>query len=249
MTKNEALELIRANIVTYGHHLYLVQGGPNPRYIYSIGLRDAIGAELIFAGAAFYSANQGGEIVRRLASMLRESPNRSEADYSLGELGTFSLREVHPTWSSKLILGALDYYKVSVVPALQIVPDAEHQTIDVPYLSRAFSSTVEPIWQWLEKPWDYPVPKDEAVITDLDALRGAPITEVARWEETHWELFPGCATDVAKGDMRVVPFGTLLGADPSLKHVTELMVGKALRREPGDLEWSPWGSSSTDDAE
>ena len=61
MTKAEALELIRTNIATYGHHLYLVQGGPDPRYIYSIGLRDAIGAELIFAGAAFYSANEGFE--------------------------------------------------------------------------------------------------------------------------------------------------------------------------------------------
>jgi hypothetical protein len=249
MTKAEALELIRANIVTYGHHLYLVRGGPNPRYIYSIGLKDALGAELIFAGAAFYSANQGFEVVRRLASMLKESPNRSKADYSLGELGTFSIREVHPTWSSKLILGALDYYKVPLVPALQIVPGAERQTIDVPYLSRAFSSTVEPIWQWLEKSWEYPVPQDMKVITSLDALRGSPITEAVRWEETDWELFPGCATDVAKEDMRSVPFGTLLGAEPSVKPVTELMVGKALRREPGDLEWNPWGSSSTDDDE
>ena len=190
------------------------RGTRTPRYIYSIGLSEANGAELLFAGAAFYSANQGHEIVRRIASMLRESPNSSEADYSLGELGTFSLREVHPTWSSKLILGALDYYKVPFVPALQVVPDAEHQTIDIPYLSRAFSSTVEPIWQWLEKPWDYPVPEDSMVITDLDALRGAPITEAARWEETDWELFPGCATDVDKRDCRAVPFGTLLGADP-----------------------------------
>jgi hypothetical protein len=245
MTKAEALELIRTNIATYGHHLYLVQGGPDPRYIYSIGLSEAIGAELIFAGAAFYSANQGHEIVRRLASVLRESPNRPEADYSLGELGTFSLREVHPTWSSKLILGALDYYKAPFVPALQIVPDAEHQTIDVPFLSRAFSSTVEPIWQWLERPWDYPVREDSTVITDLDALRGAPITEAARWEETDWELFPGCATDVAKEDMRSVPFGTLLGADPSLKPVTALMVGKALWRDPIDLVWHDWTANST----
>ena len=249
MTKAEALELIRANIVTYGHHLYLVQGGPNPRYIYSIGLRDAIGAELIFAGAAFYSANQGFEVVRRLASMLKEPSSRSEADYSLGELGTFSLREVHPTWSSKLILGALDYYKVSVVPALQIVPDAEHRTIDVPYLSQAFSPTSEPIWQWLENSWDYQVPKNSIVMTSLDALHGAPITEVARWEETDWELFPGCGPEIDKKDYRTVPFGTLLGADPSLRPVTELMVGKALRREPGDLEWSSWGSASSDEDE
>jgi hypothetical protein len=247
MTKAEALESIRRNIASHGQHVYLVQGWSNPRYAYTIGLSEAIGSELILAGGAFYSAKEVFEVINRLASVLRATHDPSQTDHSLGELGIFSLLEVHQTWSSKLVLGAIDYYKTPLVPALQIVPDAEHITIDVPNLSQAFSAETEPVWQWLEKPWDYSVPKNTVVITDLDALRGEIITEAARWEETHWEIYAGSVHELDKKDMRVVPFGTLLGADPSLKEVTDWKVGKARWRDPSDLVWRKWRNSGSDD--
>jgi hypothetical protein len=237
MTKAEALEKIRVNIATFGHHVYLVMGGPTPRFVYSIGVSEDIGVELIFAGGAFFSGKQAHEIIDRLASVLRETPSRSQSEHSFGELGTFSLREVHPTWSSKLILGALDYYKAPVVPALQIVPDEEHRTIDVPDLSQARSETSEPIWQWLDKAWDYPIPKYTSVITDMAALRGAPITEANRWEDDAWELYSVDSKEIEKETCRAVPFGTLIGADPSLELATELDVGEGIWRDPVDLEW------------
>ncbi len=247
MTKAEALESIRTNIVSHGQHVYLVLGGPNPRYAYTIGLSEAVGAELILAGAAFYSAKEVFEVINRLTSILRATRDLSQTDHSLEELGRFSLRKVHQTWSSKLILGATDYYKNPAVPALQAVPDDEHRTIDVPDLSQPFSATEEPIWQWLEKSWDYSLPKNTMVITDLDALRGETITEAARWEETDWEIFAESVYELDKKNCRAVPFGTLLAADPSLKEVVDWKVGKARWREPSDLGWRKWRSSESDD--
>lgn len=236
MTKAEALEMIRRNISTHGHHIYLVRPGPTPKFAYTIGLKETIGAELIFAGGAHYSVDQVREILNRLASILKETGDRTMR-HALGELGVFSLRSVCSTWSSELILGALDYYKPSVVQALQIVPDSQHVTIDVPDLSKTRNETAEPIWQWLDKAWDYAVPEDLMVITDLGALHGAPILEANRWEEDTWELFSTSSHEVDKENGRAIPFGTLLAVDPTLTLATELDVGEGIWRVPEDLEW------------
>ena len=230
--------MIRKNISTHGHHIYLVRPGPTPKFAYTIGLHETIGAELIFAGGANYSVSQVREILNHLASILKESTYRVRTDHALGEMGLFSLRNVSPTWSSKLILGALDYYKPSVVQALQVVPDAQHKTIDVPDLSQTQNETAEPIWQWLDKAWDYPIPENLMVITDLSALRGAPILEANRWEEDTWELFSTSSNAFDKENGRAIPFGTLLAVDPTLTLATELEVGEGIWRDSENLVWN-----------
>ena len=157
--------------------------------------------------------------------------------HSLGELGVFSLRNISPTWSSELILGALDYYKPSGVKALQVVPDSQHMTIDVPDLSQTRNESAEPIWQWLDKAWDYAIPQNLMVMTDLGALYGAPILEANRWEEDAWELFSTSSHEFDKENGRAIPFGTLLAVDPTLTLATELDVGEGIWRVPEDLEW------------
>jgi len=230
--------MIRTNISTHGHHTYLVRPGPTPKFSYTIGLSETtIGVELIFAGGAYYSRHQVFEILNRLASILKETPDRVQTDHTLGEMGSFSLRDVSTTWSSKLILGALDYYKPSVIKALQVVPDTQHRTIDVPDLSQTFNETAEPIWQWLDKAWDYPIPESLMVITDMDALHGAPILQANRWEEDAWELFSTLSNEFDKEKGRAIPFGTLLAVDPALTLATELDVGEGIWRNPEDLEW------------
>ena len=93
---------------------------------------------------------------------------------------------------------------------------------------------------WLKSPWNYPIPKRSIAITNLDALKGKAIAEAARWEENEWELFAGAGPDVDKADVRIVPLGTLIGADSSLEAAAGLDVGQALRRDPDDLEWREW---------
>ncbi|HUS33510.1 MAG TPA: hypothetical protein VMZ53_33640, partial [Kofleriaceae bacterium] len=60
----------------------------------------------------------------------------------------------------------------------------------------------------------------------------------ARWEEDTWEMFAGSGGEIARGDVRVVPVGTLLGNDPSLKRAVELPIGSAIWRDTGD--WKDW---------
>ena len=57
----------------------------------------------------------------------------------------------------------MDHYGVPDVPAFQLVPDLENWTLDVPDLSRPYSPHAEPVWQWLEAPWPYSVPRGSQV--------------------------------------------------------------------------------------
>lgn len=237
--RDAALNLIRQNIADHGYHLYLVSGGNEPRYIYTIGVSESIGVELIFAGAAFYMKNEAVRIVNDVTAQLKAHHQRKL--FEIAGLGVFTLREVHPSWTAMLMLGALDYYDIREIAAFQIVPDEAHWTIDVPEMRVAWSARTAPIWQWLREPWTYPVPEGSIAGTNLAALRGERITEVMRWEEDEWEMFAGAGPDVIKKEMRVVALGTLIAADTSLDPVVHLAIGEGLWRDPEpDSEWHPW---------
>ncbi len=53
-------------------------------------------------------------------------------------------------------------------------------------------------------------------------------------------MFAGAGPDVGKEEVRVVPLGTLLGADRTLEMVTTLDVGRGVWRDREDLIWQPW---------
>lgn len=239
-SRKSMLELIRDNIVKYGHHIYLIPGGMLPRYAYTIGLREAIGAELILAGASFYSAEDVKRIINEVAAKLRTGVDWWKSALEVSSLGLFSPRKVDSSWAEALMLGALDFYSVRKLEAFQIVPDQNHSSIDVPNFAEPWSATAEPVWQWLHEPWRYVVPPESVAITNLDALRGGRITEAARWEEDQWELFSGAGPDVPRENIRVVPLGTLLAVDESLSAITNLKVGRALWRDSTELEWHLW---------
>lgn len=239
MDRTFALAAIEENIRTHGYHIYTVQGGPVPRFSYTIGLHEAIGKELVFAGGAFYSLDDVASVLDSICLQLR-SGGRNETGYAVPKLGMFTLRSVHQTWAREILLGALDYYSIDVVPSLQIFPERTHLTIDVPDLTRAWSPISEPIWQWLKTEWQYSVPANSTATTNLDALRGCRVTEAARWDMDEWELFAGAGPDVSTDDARIVPLGTLLAADPSLFPVIGLEVGKGIWREPHGGDWHRW---------
>jgi hypothetical protein len=237
LRKKRALDLIRENIARSGHHVYLVSSGQTPRFAYTIGVSEAIGTELILAGALFYLSEDAIQIVNNIAAQLKA--RRDQETFEVAGRGSFILRKVHSTWTTELMLGALDYYQNSDIPALQIVPNGSHWTIDVPDMSVPWNATTEPVWRWLHEPWTYPVPTHSTAATNLAALRGEPITEVMRWEENEWEIFAGAGPDVPKEDVRVVRLGTLLAADESLVPAVHLAIGEGLWRDPKS-EWHPW---------
>jgi hypothetical protein len=209
-----------------------------PRYAYTIGLRDVVGFELILPGALCYEAREIQQIVNAFGAGLRADATLSELE--VAAVGTFSLRPAHDSWVRSMALGALDFYGVDEVPGVQIVPDADHWTIDVPDMEQDWAASQEPVWQWLGRPWGYDVPQESIAATNLAALRGAPITEVARWEEGEWEMFAGPGPDVQPSDMRVVPLGTLIGHDSSLIPTLTAGVGGGCWRESASSAWNEW---------
>ena len=234
-----ALDRIRENIARSGHHVYVVSGGATPRFAYTIGVSESIGVELILAGAIFYMKDDVLKIINDVATQSKAQHDREV--FEVIGLGSFTLRKVHVSWATEVMLGALDYYQVKEIPALQIVPDQDHWTIDVPNMSVPWSASQEPVWKWLRESWTYPVRQDSTAVTDLAALRGERITEACRWEEDEWELFVGAGPDVAKDEMRVVALGTLLAVDSSLEAVVSLAIGGGLWRDEVS-EWQPWRS-------
>lgn len=242
-TKQEMMQLIEEHIRQHGHHIYLVTGGSaTPRFAYTIGLSSEIGAELVFAGASFYSNQNVHVIINKVAEVLSAGVAWQKAAIEIDSLGCFTLGEAHSSWISMLLLGALDYYNAKVV-GLQIVPDQLHMTIDVPNLSLNWSPATEPVWQWKSEPWGFLIPEKSIAITNISALQGEMITEVMRWEECEWELFAGYGPDVSQEDFRKVPLGTLLAIDQSLHVITKLDVGKGLWRKDAQSEWHSWEST------
>lgn len=237
--KKQALDRIRENIARTGQHVYVISGGETPRFAYTIGVSESIGFELIFAGGIFYMKDEVVKILNDIAAQLKA--RRDGQIFEVAELGSFTLRNVDASWAAEFILGVFDYYHRRDIPALQIVPDKQHWTIDVPDLSEPWSASAEPVWQWLKQPWSFPVPKDATAATNLADLRGERITEVTRWEEDEWEMFAGAGPDVTEEEMRVVALGTLIAADKSLNPAMHLAKGEGLWRDPDpDSEWHPW---------
>lgn len=237
--RQQALDRIRENIARSGQHVYVLSGGETPRFAYTIGVSESVGVELILAGAIFYMKDEVVTILNEIAAQLRAQRNREV--FEVAGLGSFTLRKVHSSWAAEFMLGAFDYYQKRDIPALQIVPDKAHWTIDVPDISAPWSASTEPVWRWLKEPWTFPVPKDSTAATNLAALRGERITEVTRWEEDEWEMFAGPGPDVREAEMRVVALGTLVAADKSLDPVMHLAISEGLWRDPDpDSEWHEW---------
>lgn len=244
MNRKEALQLIGSDIERYGHHVYIVSNGPVPRFAYTVGLRNSTGFELILAGAIVYFKDEVMEIINDIASKLK-SGSRTTSKFECGTNGSFVLSMAHPTWTSKLILGAFDYFQTKDISVFQIMPDPDHWTIDIPDMSIPWGSNSAFAWRWLYEPWTFPIPSSSVVVTNLEALKGRRVTEAVRWEADQWEAFAGSAPE-NEDDARVVPIGTLIGGDESVSQLTKLAVGEGIWRD-SNSDWQVWEDSASDE--
>jgi hypothetical protein len=237
------LERIKSHINAHGYHVTTVLGGgPSPRFTYTIGLHEKFGFELAFAGGLYYSIEEVLEVIRKFVRRMTPHTNLDLLALRIPGLGSFSLQEIKPSWASKILLGVFDFYSLKRIKAFQIIPDNKHWTIDVPNMKAVWNPVAQPIWKWLDNPWRFRVSFESIAITNLDALKGQTITEVLRWEEREWEMFAGAGSDVDKSDLRMVPLGTMLAHDPTLKRVVSLKVGFGMWRDDQGLPWHPWGN-------
>jgi hypothetical protein len=235
------MDKIGQDIIDCGYHVTVVQQHSIPRYIYTVGLTEKIGQELVLGGGAILYLNDALSLVGKVVAYFQD---HNLTDYFPNEHGFSKLIPVHRSWSSYLLTKANLFYEVPYAPALQLYPDPDYYTIDIPDMSRAWDANAEPAWRWLIEDWRLPIPPGSTAVTNVAALLGSKVTEAARWEEDEWELFAGAGPDVSAEEMRVVPIGTLLGVDSSLMRVIELPVGKAMWREATELEWHDWAGAA-----
>jgi len=235
--KQEFLELITSNINNYGYHITIVNSPAVPRYAYTIGLSTKFNFELVFAGGIYYSK----EDIFKIFDSATKNLNRDDKCFSVDSLGEFSCNTVEDSWNRLMMLGVFDFYRITTINTLQILPAKENYTLDIPIMSNKFEISKEPIWQWLVRKWDYSVPENSTVVTNIDAMKGMTITELARYEDNEWEMFAGSGPDIEKEDIRVVSLGSILGIDPSLLPCITLPLGKGLWRESKQSEWNSWG--------
>jgi hypothetical protein len=220
------------NIERYGYHIYMVAQGVCPRFLYTIGLKEKLGFDLIFPGTTIFFA----EDIVNITSQFANSGNRS---LTIATLGDFFLREVDSSWVSLMALGALDFYD-GLTPFMQVCPGEFNISIDTPDLSQVWDPTLQPVWRWLNEPWSLPVPSTSSATTNIAALRGGRVTEAARWEVDEWELFSGSGPDTRECDIRILPLSTFLATDASIAEVITLDVGKAAWREKDEEKWHEW---------
>ncbi|HVF03225.1 MAG TPA: DUF4262 domain-containing protein [Frankiaceae bacterium] len=241
--RRAALARIRSSIESSGHYAYLVAGGPNPPFLYTIGLTETYGAEILIAGGGELAASDANPMIAGVVAELARAPRERWPELEIRAVdkwGVATLSPVDATWSRLLLLGAYDYYDAAHIEAWQVVPDPEHRTLDVPRMDRPWRPDANPAWRWLAHQWEYEVPPSSMAMTNISALRGAVVTEVSRWEDDYWEMFAGPGPDVAEGDSRLVPLGTMLAIDPSLEVATTLPVSGGVRRDAEDRQWRAW---------
>jgi len=106
--------------------IYVIANRTIPRFAYTIGVSESAGSELIVAGAIFYMKDDVIRIINDIAEQLKAQHDRQVFEVS-GQ-GSFTLRKVHASWTTEMILGAFNYYQKQDIPALQIVPDKAHWT-------------------------------------------------------------------------------------------------------------------------
>lgn len=240
MDRNTLLQQIQSNINIHGYHITSVAGTVLPRFVYTIGCTDLFGSDLVFCGGEAYSQDDMVQIIKKMVTALKNGVQWKNLTLQVDNLGSFSLSEVDNSWSKLITLGIFDYYKKNDVQVLQISPSQDRWTLDIPDMTKPFNVESEPVWQWLIKEWNYPIPSTSTVVTNVEVLYGEKATQVIRWEHDEWEIFSKPVEDVPKDDMCAMPLAILLGIDESLQAAIHLQTGDGLWRDKGKLLWNEW---------
>jgi hypothetical protein len=162
--------------VSRDHQVSIVMNQACPRCVYSIGLMDTIGSELILAGALYFNNKDGTRILNTVAQRLRAGATPNSI-FDVEGLGSFTLWNVRDDWLRQLMPEAVSYYANRYVTAYQILPDKYHWTIDIPAMDipvvdKTWNAAMNRAWRWLREEWPYDVPRNSVATTNLAALRG-----------------------------------------------------------------------------
>jgi len=238
--RQQILETIEQNIQKSGRHIYSIMGGESPRYLYTIGLHEKRGFELVLPGMATLPISEGCGLLNAIADELEQGGDPKSFTLESKVFGRFSLKPVHESWVKMLLLGAIDYYSTDKIKAYQVVPEQEKGTIDIPSMAFPYSKDTDPVWRWAEGGWPYQVPSSSRVLTNTDALFGFAVNVLTRWEHDEWEMFSDSGEEITLEDMHPVPLATLIAFDPTLEAALEVPIGEGLYREFDGEKAGPW---------
>ena len=208
-----------------------------PRIVAITGDLDNV--DLVLAGDC--GIRSGAKAIELVAEVLL-TKSQQGAIVNTSMLGPVELREVHGSWSRT---SALREVGLGPRKCLQIVPlAASHMTIDAPRMQTEFGAVLEPAWAYLAGPdaWPFPFPAGLTVVTDSNALRGAPVTEAARWDDGEFQMLAIGEDNLQPPteDLRVVPFSTLAAADSGLEPLFETPPGCSWWRADVASPWQRW---------
>jgi hypothetical protein len=97
LDKTTALELIGQNIQRARFHICIIGSGTVPRFAYTIGPSESLGAELVVAGAVYHVTDEFRVILHSIRAQLVADRNFDRV-VSVDALGSFTLREAHGSW-------------------------------------------------------------------------------------------------------------------------------------------------------
>ncbi|WP_139346625.1 hypothetical protein [Sinomonas mesophila] len=206
-----------------------VQQGTTPSYGYTEGVTALAGCELVCAGALRYNVYEVDRILRACAENLARRSSHEAAMVEVAGLGTFTTGGVESDWVEALLLGTP--MRRLQAHWVQVIPVEPTPTVDTPDMARSLSEGHDPVWQWLVRPWDLPIPEKSCLVTTLAVLtRFSPPVSIYRWDVDQWEALDKPAVELDRATARVAPFGVLtaLVADWSL--ALSLEVGEGFER-------------------
>lgn len=205
-----------------------VQQGKVPPYAYTQGATALAGYELVCAGALRYDVHQIHRILRACAEELAHRSSYDASPIYIEGLGTFSIRTVEPDWVEALQLGAGTRQRGNW---LQVVPVDPAPTVDTPDMTKSLGDGRDPVWQWLVRPWDLPVPSESHLVTTLGVLtKSSQPISVFRWEVDQWEALDRPADQVERDTARVAPIGLLAAVVADCSLALSLGIGEGLQR-------------------
>ena len=227
------------NISKFGYHTVLVQNGVTPRYIYTIGLAEKIGCELVFAGGIWYDRHQVATIISGVRDLLSENNSRKHALIKLEKVEQFELVKVDRFWNSNLFLGFETYYgNFDQVNLLQILPIENRVTFETPYLAEG--PNFQQNGYFTNSVIERNGVSGRALTPISVLLETENVLEVCRWEADYWEMYPRDPNQYDKNELRIVPIWMLLDHDRSLEPALRLKVKQGIWRKEIGANWNEW---------
>lgn len=203
MNKQDYIQLISNNIQRHGYHVYAITTNPKEfSYIYTIGLTEKFGFEMIMAGWIKLDVNSQSMIIKHIIENLTKEPKNFSQDYHGRHfiLNNILLNQVESTllvgleqvsnfWMEDLMIGALDYYQDRPITAFHVKPlQEDFWLMTIPNMSNPIvDNNNSPLWQcYFNEERD--VGEKCNFYVDECVLRGKPILEVINFDNINWQL-------------------------------------------------------------